>query len=93
MLAVTPLRFLHYVAIDKADKVHQWQSSRPLPAISLTIAEAFNHIELRLQHRLEDWSDVSKDIIYERRSLFEQCYTTCLKERKCPQLEYLGETC
>lgn len=84
---------LHHVGMEEADSFHQWQLSRPSPSIPLTFEEAFNHIEPKLQYRLDDWSNMSEDIIHEQHKSFEQCHSTCLKDRKCFQFEHFGETC
>lgn len=88
---------LHHLGEQDFDLVRQLASWRQHPGTPLTFKELFDSIEPSLQHRVHDWSNMSKDIALKMGSAagvsVEACFNACLEDRKCVQYEHTDDTC
>ncbi|KAF1958575.1 hypothetical protein CC80DRAFT_14866 [Byssothecium circinans] len=88
---------LHQMSSDDYAGLERWESSRRHPSEPLTFEELFTYIEPSLRERVDDWTNMSDNIIHRGKHVstksFDACHAACMKDRKCIQFEHFGNTC
>ncbi|KAF2264436.1 hypothetical protein CC78DRAFT_463759 [Lojkania enalia] len=88
---------LHHLQEDDFGAMRRWEASRHYPTRALTFKELFEHVEPLLADQVDDWSNMSDDVIFNNGDTaaksFDACFDACLRDSRCVQCEHFGDTC
>ncbi|KAF2132032.1 glycosyltransferase family 31 protein [Dothidotthia symphoricarpi CBS 119687] len=88
---------MHHLGDEDFTGLTQWEKARSHPNRPLVFEELFTMIGSHLQERVDDWSNMSEDVVFSKGNIasksFDQCYGACLKDSNCLQYEYAGDEC
>jgi hypothetical protein len=87
---------MHHLQEEDYTGLFQWEQARKHPERALMFEELFTLIEPALQHKADDWSNMSDDVFYTKGSStksVESCERACEKDMKCLQYEHTGVEC
>lgn len=87
---------MHHLQEEDYTGLFQWEQARKHPERALMFEELFTLIEPALQHKADDWSNMSDDVFYTKgpsTKSVESCERACEKDMKCLQYEHTGVEC
>ncbi|KAF2877130.1 hypothetical protein BDV95DRAFT_601543 [Massariosphaeria phaeospora] len=88
---------LHHLGEDDFNALQRWEQARKHPSRPLIFEELFSFIETIIADQVDDWSNMSEDVTYNKGNpaaiSFDTCFNACLKDTKCVQYEHFGDTC
>jgi len=88
---------LHHVGLDDFTNLKRWEtSSLRMDSKPLTFEVLFRYIEPSLQDVIEDWTNMSEDVVYRGTHAgksFNTCSAACMEDHECVQFEHVDNEC